>query len=124
MHKRNSVLSVFTTLIEGFYNSSLNTMVSDTMIIYLRNVISPFAKIDSAKSVLDNSGMGSFIFFNAINSANYYIAMKHRNSIETWSAEPKVFTNSMMTYNFSTAQTQAYGSNMILKGIKMLYLQR
>ena len=44
-----------TAFIEGFYNSSSNTMVSDTIIIYLRKAVSPFAIIDSARSVLYNS---------------------------------------------------------------------
>ncbi|MDQ3021856.1 MAG: hypothetical protein M3R36_14985 [Bacteroidota bacterium] len=72
----------FTVLIEGFYNSSSNIMVSDTVTVYLRNATVPFGKKDSAKSVLNRSGTGSFIFFNITNGTNYYVVVKHRNSIE------------------------------------------
>ena len=44
---------------------------------------------------------------------NYYIALRHRNSIETWSALPVLITNNA-SYDFSTGIAQAYGNNMIL----------
>lgn len=107
-----------TAFIQGFYNSLSNTMISDTVIIYLRNAVSPFPKVDSAKSVLTSSGMGSFIFFNIINGANYYIAIRHRNSIETWSSSGVAFSSGTLSYDFTTASNKAYGNNMILKGTK------
>ncbi len=62
---------------------------------------------------MSNTGAGAFIFSNAVNSTNYYIAVKHRNSIETWSNTAQQFTSNSMTYDFTTAITQAYGDNMI-----------
>lgn len=42
----------------------------------------------------------------------YYVVVKHRNSIETWSAAPVSFSGTgPFTYNFSTAAAQAYGNN-------------
>jgi hypothetical protein len=38
--------------------------------------------------------------------------LKHRNSIETWSANP-VALGPAVTYDFSTAANKAYGSNMV-----------
>jgi hypothetical protein len=100
-----------TAFIQGFYNSSSNTMVSDTIIIYLRSAVSPYAKVDSAKSVLSNSGAGSFIFFNVTNATNYYVVIKHRNSIETWSSTVQAFLSAAMTYDFTPAANKAYGNN-------------
>jgi hypothetical protein len=57
--------------------------------------------------------LGTFIFSDAVNGANYYIELQHRNSIETWSKTPQIFTSNSLTYNFTTANTQAYGDNMI-----------
>ena len=102
-----------TALIQGFYNSSSDLMIQDTVRVYLRNNASPYAKVDSAVSILSNTGGSAFIFSNAVNSANYYLVFKHRNSIETWSKTAQQFTSNSMTYNFSTANTQAYGDNMI-----------
>jgi hypothetical protein len=99
--------------IQGFYNAGSNVMVGDTVKVYLRNSSSPYALADSAKAPVNSAGLGTFIFSDAVNGANYYIELKHRNSIETWSKTPQAFTGNSLTYNFTTANTQAYGDNMI-----------
>lgn len=101
-----------TAFIEGFYNSSADIMVSDTVRVYLRNLSSPYAIVDTAKAVLDETGVGTFIFSNVSNATNYYVVITHRNSIETWSAAGTNFTSFSMLYDFSSASSQAYGSNM------------
>ncbi len=103
-----------TVQIQGFYDSLTNIMVRDTVSIYLRNSTSPFAIVDSAKAYLSSSGAGLFTFANPINGVSYYIQMKHRNSIETWSKTTPSFSGNSMTYNFTTAKTKAFGDNMIL----------
>ncbi|MBK6771619.1 MAG: DNRLRE domain-containing protein [Ignavibacteria bacterium] len=105
-----------TSFIEGFWNGT--SMVSDTARVYLRNSASPYAIVDSSKSVLNQNGLGSFCFFTAA-GGNYYIVAKHRNSIETWSKLPVSFVNGVSTvYNFSTAANKAYGDNLILNAAK------
>jgi hypothetical protein len=44
--------------------------------------------------------------------AYYYITIKHRNSVETTSADPVDFAASIVNYSFATAASQAYGDNM------------
>ena len=99
--------------IQGFYNPVSDAMVSDTVTVYLRNAASPYEVIDFARSVVDSSGNGSFQFSNAVNGVDYYIQLEHRNSLETWSNTPQQFTASVLDYDFTTANTQAYGDNMI-----------
>lgn len=83
-----------TVFIQGFYDESFNTIVQDTITVYLRNISSPFVKIDSAKAFISSSGTAVLLFANAQNGVNYYLHIKHRNSIETWSATGQSFTNS------------------------------
>ena len=45
-------------------------------------------------------------------NGSYYITIKHRNSIETTSGGPVPFTGNNISYDFTTAATQAYGDNM------------
>jgi len=45
-------------------------------------------------------------------SGSYYMTIKHRNSIETTTAAPVSFAGSLITYNYSTAASQAYADNM------------
>jgi len=100
-----------TAFIQGFYNSSSNIMISDTIKVYLRNASPPFAIVDSTKDLLNLSGAGTFIFSNAVNVSNYYIVLKHRNSIETWSNTGNAFVSGSLTYDFTTASNKAYGNN-------------
>jgi uncharacterized protein (TIGR02145 family) len=44
--------------------------------------------------------------------SQYYIALKHKNTIKTWSAIPVAITN-YTTYDFTTAASLAYGNNQI-----------
>ncbi|MBV6479659.1 MAG: hypothetical protein HGGPFJEG_02446 [Ignavibacteria bacterium] len=107
-----------TALIEGFYDGALKTdfMISDTAKVYVRNSSPPYALVDSSTAVLDNNGQGTFSFSNAVNGVSYYIVFDHRNSITTWSASGNTFTGDSLDYDFTTAASQAYGNNQILKG--------
>ena len=96
--------------IEGFWNGV--TQVGDTVRCHLRNSVSPFNEVEVATAVLINSGSGTFIF-NSAPSGSYYIEITHRNSIETWNANPLTFTTGeTYSYNFTTSASQAYGNNM------------
>jgi len=107
-----------TELIEGFFNSGTGLMVSDTVRVYLRNTASPYAVIDSATAIVNNIGKGNFSFSNASNALPYYIVLKHRNSIETWSSSGQSFSGDSLTYDFTTAASKAYGNNLKLLGTK------
>lgn len=107
-----------TELIEGFTNPGTGLMVSDTVRAYLRNTTFPYAIIDSSVSVLNTLGKGDFSFANASNAVPYYIVVKHRNSIETWSSAGQSFAGDSTTYNFTLSSTAAYGNNLKLVGTK------
>jgi len=113
-----------TMLMQGFYDPNSGTMISDTARVYLRSSVSPFAVIDSAKQFLfggmvadslsDNSGgsvagSGIFTFLNATNGVGYYLQIKHRNSIETWSKTPQSFISKNLIYDFTLDSAKANG---------------
>jgi len=60
--------------------------------------------------------------FNPL-SGNYYVVVKHRNSIQTWSASPISIGSSPIPLTFSTSPSQAFGNNLIATaaGIYALY---
>ena len=49
---------------------------------------------------------------NANNDVNYYISIKHRNSIETWSSSAQSFVANSLNYDITTSQSQAFGNNL------------
>ncbi len=105
-------------LIQGFYKSATGKMIKDTATVYLRYKTSPFTIADSSKAVLDSLGTGSFVFNRIGNWVPYYIVVKHRNTIETWSYSAKYFDNNSLSFDFTPAASWAYGSNQILSGTK------
>lgn len=102
--------------IEGLTNNS-GVMVEDTCTVFLNNTWAPNAVVDSVAGVLDASGNGVFSFKGlADQDSTYYLSIKHRNSIETWSASGNAFTSAVLNYDMTSAANKAYGSNLILKG--------
>jgi pectate disaccharide-lyase len=106
-----------TALIQGFTNPSTGQMVPDTISCIVKNGSAPFTTADSTKVLLNTNGAGTATFSKVSLNANYYIQIKHRNAIETWS-NSIVFANSNPSYNFTTSQSQAYGNNLIQIGSK------
>ena len=103
-------------VIQGFYISSLNKMnMRDTARVYIRNTFSPYSVVDSSKAVMDSLTFSGNFGFSNVSAGTYYIVLKHRNSIETWSkAGGQAFTpGTAFSYNFLTDSTQAYGNNEI-----------
>ena len=68
---------------------------------------------DSANAYLSSSGTGTFTFSNISNGVPYFIQLKHRNSLETWSDSARSFVNNSLAYDFSTSASKAFGNNMI-----------
>ncbi len=105
--------------IEGFY-SGVNTMRSplgssncDSIDIRLASSVSPYAILYTARNAFSTSGNGVFTFPGTAIGNSYYIVLKHRNSLETWSASPVSFTTASTSYDFTTAANKAFGSNQI-----------
>lgn len=82
----------------------------DSITVELHEAAVPTTIAYSTTAVLQTNGTATCIFPPVANG-NYYIVLKHRNAIETWSADSIAFTGGNVSYNFSTAATQAYGSN-------------
>ena len=55
--------------------------------------------------------MATIIFPAGAAGNNYYVAVKHRNHLETWSALPVALTTNT-NYDFSTGTNNAYGDGV------------
>jgi hypothetical protein len=108
LNSKCSMLSA-SLLLEGYVQRS------DTVIIGIHNYQSPSEMIESVKAILTPEGNTSAIFTLADVSTGYFISVKHRNSIETWSKDTILhFSNSELFYDFTRDTMQAYGNNMKL----------
>ena len=109
-------------LFEGLYYPLFNQMSRrDTVKVYLKNSIFPYSNVDSCSLILDSlNSFNIFSFYNAP-SGNYYVVVKHFQSIETWSklgGEVLYNNGELYNYDFTTSSSQAYGNNLKLKGSK------
>ncbi|MCI0473035.1 MAG: hypothetical protein L0Y76_05560, partial [Ignavibacteria bacterium] len=86
--------------------------IRDTIRVYLANATTPFALKDSSLAYIDSNGTASISFEKAPNGV-YYIVIKHRNHIETWSSNAMSFATGLTTnYDYTNLITKAYGNNM------------
>ncbi len=70
-----------------------------------------FSTLHTTTATLHTDGTLSASFAGAP-SGSFYIAVKGRNMLQTWSADPQTVGTTPLSFNFSGAATQAYGDNM------------
>lgn len=75
-----------------FINSSPYWRLEDTVSFYLRKYVAPYILVDSTRSVISGSPYMNNVLFSRALTGNYYLTVKHRNSIETWSSVPISYT--------------------------------
>lgn len=109
--------------LEGFYvgsgtmtpvlaNAGVSTGANDvdTIVAELRSTTDPSVIVSSLQGVLQASGNATFIFPSSVAGNSYWLVVKHRNSIEAWSAAP-VTMSINGTYDFSSSAAQTYLGN-------------
>ncbi|MBK9636631.1 MAG: hypothetical protein IPO63_01965 [Bacteroidetes bacterium] len=91
--------------IEGFYIGGgnmigvISSSVSDTVTVQLRNTSSPYSVAYTTTVTLNVNGQASIIIPAPYSGNSYYIAVKHRNSLETWSKFP-VLMSPVVNFTF------------------------
>ncbi|MBK7029746.1 MAG: PKD domain-containing protein [Bacteroidales bacterium] len=119
---RNLNLTVF---IEGLYNgTSMNQAqsgtgnqfpgtIADQIIVELHSTTAPYDLVAGPFTVnINTDGTASATLPTSLNSS-YYVVIKHRNSIETWSSAGVSFGGAgAVSYNFTSAASQAFNNNM------------
>ena len=92
---------------------SADPLDADSIFISAMSPQSPYDEIDRQSGILKTNGNATVTFSSSVVAGNsYYIKVNHRNSVETWSSLPVIFSPDM-TYSFMSDDTQALGSNMV-----------
>jgi hypothetical protein len=110
--------------IEGYYlqpdsmvnamNPSVQDTITDSVSICLANHFPPYNILYTFPTVVNTHGIATAYFSQPILGQDYYLVVKHRNTIETWSSQPFGFNDPDTLYNFSDSLGKAYGNNMVL----------
>lgn len=99
----------------GTYNSSTNTFRTYVNGSLDSSVVQGYSIVDSGKAYVSVNGFAQLNLLNvSAGSGFYFLHLKHRNSIETWSytsifLDPLTFQGQ---YDFTDAASKAFGDNM------------
>lgn len=96
--------------IEGLHDPVFNTLIPDTIRVYLRNNFAPYNVVDSTANILSNLYLNEFIFTKTTYNTPYYIQIKHRNALESWSSAAITFTSYEKSYSY-WPQANTFGGN-------------
>ena len=101
---------------------SSNSSISDTIKIQLRSHSSPNTVVLSTDILLSTNGIATLTIPENLLGGNYYIAVYHRNSLETWSTNPILFAMNT-SYDFTISNSQSFGnvSKQVEPGVWALY---
>ena len=87
-----------------------NPTLCDTLVLQLANASAPYQIQYTDTSVLHTDGSVQFEFPLSL-TGNYYFVLRHRNSLETWSANSQNITSAIL-YNFSSSSAMSFGNNV------------
>ncbi|WP_162126239.1 beta strand repeat-containing protein [Flavobacterium phycosphaerae] len=118
-----SVVTV-TANIEGYYDASTHAMRPvlanqgvgssstnvDEITVELHDA-GTYALVATTTAMLQTNGT-AVATYSSSPSGSFYVVVKHRNAMETWSANPVTVGATPATYNFTDAASKAYGNNM------------
>lgn len=107
---------------EGFFNNDIYKLRRKaTGNCFLRNSTYPHEILDSSTALIDSITLNNTFRFNKTQTGNYYITVKFKNGIETWSAASVNLFNGVNNYDFTSSSYSAYGSNLVWKGVWCTY---
>lgn len=90
------------TMIPVLFNAglSMNPLACDSVTVELRNTSLPFAAVYSVSALLNTGGYLSADFPPAVYGNSYYIVVRSRNGVETWSKLP-VMLGAITTFDLT-----------------------
>jgi endonuclease/exonuclease/phosphatase family metal-dependent hydrolase len=106
--------------IDGLYNgnstmkSNLNigqANISDTITLQLADPSGNHPVLYQNKSLLLTDGTAVFNFPPGLSGNSYYFIIRHRNTLESWSAAPILINSGSFSYQFNDSQSKIHGNN-------------
>jgi len=100
--------------------SSIPSNAVDWVLLELRTGTGSASKVGTRAAFVNKNGLivdtdgTSSVRFNDLSNGSYYITIYHRNHLSIMSASSQILTMSSVLYDFSTAQSQAYGTSPLV----------
>lgn len=110
--------------VQGLFDANAGTLSKDVEVtVQIRNNKDPYDLVSEQTITLDKSTMSGTARFNFVSTGTYYIVVKHRNSIETWSKDggEALDENFLNEYDFRSSGN-SFGDNQYDNGkFKLMY---
>jgi hypothetical protein len=111
--------------LEGLYVANTGTMnpamdengqkwapgIADHVTLRLHDPNTPSTVVFEAEADLQTNGEATVLLTDRRFEQNW-LSVKHRNSIETWSASPEDYSHPIPDYDFTSGQSMAFGDNL------------
>lgn len=97
-----------------FINQSPYWRLEDTVNVYLRKNTAPYIPVDSARIKVNGSPYFYDMLFGKALTGSYYVVVRHRNSLETWSDVPVNYSRGSTFFKNFIDPNASYGNNMPL----------
>jgi hypothetical protein len=86
--------------------------VADRISVVLHQSTAPYTELTTLENLDLNTNGAAQASVPGTYGGSYYLAIKNRNHLETWTASPVSFAGSSISYNFTNAANKAYGNQM------------
>lgn len=95
------------------YNQGMpvSPLITDSITIGFHSSMPPYTELYSVSTTVKPNGYAECAIPSGLMGGSYYLAIHHRNSIETWSALP-ITMSALTNYDFTNDASQAYGNNL------------
>lgn len=93
------------------YGGNFPGNIADQITVRLAQSTPPFSIVENFGIINLYVNGSCYIPLPSALSGNYYVVITHRNSIESWSAVPILFTGNSILYDFTDASGKTYGNN-------------
>lgn len=111
--------------IEGFYSGGglMQAVIDpigqpadcDTVILQLARASAPYDILFADTAVLQTNGTAVFQYPQVASGRQFFLVIRHRNSLETWSSTPVSVIHNL-TFDMTTSASLAYGNNLASLG--------
>ena len=91
-------------MIPMLYSNSLSAdpNATDSITVELRQATDPFNLAATAKGIVNKNGNVSLVFPSSVFNNSYFLVLRYRNAIETWSKNTLFINSESVSFDFTT----------------------
>ena len=86
------------------HNLSTDPSASDSIKVELWSPANLSIPAYSAKTILHDDGHASILFPSGVFGNSFYIVLRYRNAIQTWSKNAVLFNNTSVSFDFTSPE--------------------